>query len=239
MINREATIRWKGYDPDDLSHGSRKRVWANCDDCGDGRWLNRHRYSDLCKSCTKKGKRASPKTISNMSKAHKGISLSDEHIKAQSKAALREKEPLLKGYKIDKDSKTATNKNCATYLGCYIAEQLLIKIFKNVKVMPHNNHGFDFYCGKGLRIDSKSSATGYKGGWSFITKKNIIADYFLCLAFESRNDLTNPSHLWLIPGEDVNHKGSICISKANIQKWSKYEQPLDRVQACCDEMRGK
>lgn len=34
MINREATIRWKGYDPDKLSPKSRKRVWANCERCG-------------------------------------------------------------------------------------------------------------------------------------------------------------------------------------------------------------
>lgn len=31
MINREVTIRWKNYDPDDLLPHSNKRVWANCD----------------------------------------------------------------------------------------------------------------------------------------------------------------------------------------------------------------
>lgn len=30
MINRAATIRWKGYDPDELTKGSHKRVWVNC-----------------------------------------------------------------------------------------------------------------------------------------------------------------------------------------------------------------
>jgi hypothetical protein len=34
MINREATIRYKGYDPDDLKPRSRKRVCMICDDCG-------------------------------------------------------------------------------------------------------------------------------------------------------------------------------------------------------------
>lgn len=54
MINKEATIRWKGYDPDELSHGSSKRVWANCDECGDGRWVSFNSYRDLCFTCAMK-----------------------------------------------------------------------------------------------------------------------------------------------------------------------------------------
>lgn len=54
MINREATIKWKGYDPDGLSDGSQKRVWAVCDGCGKGRWLNYQAYRDLCYSCARK-----------------------------------------------------------------------------------------------------------------------------------------------------------------------------------------
>ena len=57
VINREATIRWKGYDPDDLKHNSGKRVWANCDICGKGRWVCRQSYHGLCKSCSHKGKK--------------------------------------------------------------------------------------------------------------------------------------------------------------------------------------
>lgn len=52
MINREATIRWKGYDPDDLSFKSNKRIWANCDICGKGRWIAKAWYSDLCRVCS-------------------------------------------------------------------------------------------------------------------------------------------------------------------------------------------
>lgn len=51
MINREATIRWKGYDPDELISGSSKRVWANCNICGRGRWLAKNDYRDLCFKC--------------------------------------------------------------------------------------------------------------------------------------------------------------------------------------------
>ena len=52
MINRKVTIRWKGYDPDDLSPKSNRRVWANCDDCGHGRWASKDSYRDLCGSCS-------------------------------------------------------------------------------------------------------------------------------------------------------------------------------------------
>lgn len=34
MINREATVRWKGYDPADLKPQSHKRVWAICETYG-------------------------------------------------------------------------------------------------------------------------------------------------------------------------------------------------------------
>lgn len=54
MINRGATIRWKGYDPDTLSYGSGKRVWANCDKCGDGRWIRKQDSDCLCIECSAK-----------------------------------------------------------------------------------------------------------------------------------------------------------------------------------------
>ena len=54
MINRNATIRWKGYDPDDLSPKSNRRVWTNCNACGDGRWSVYANCTDLCRSCAAK-----------------------------------------------------------------------------------------------------------------------------------------------------------------------------------------
>ena len=63
MINREATIRWKGYDPDDLSPGSGKKVWANCDICGHGRWVRRNSCADLCKICSQKIVLPTPKFV--------------------------------------------------------------------------------------------------------------------------------------------------------------------------------
>ena len=59
MINRNATIEEKGYDPDTLSHGSGKKVCAVCDECGEVRWIPFHAYRDLCFTCAKKGERNS------------------------------------------------------------------------------------------------------------------------------------------------------------------------------------
>jgi len=52
MININATVRWKGYSPDDLSSHSHKRVWVNCDACGCGRWVSKSQVHALCFDCS-------------------------------------------------------------------------------------------------------------------------------------------------------------------------------------------
>lgn len=54
MINREATIRWKGYDPDDLKPNARARICVVCDECGRVRWVRKQSYRGLCRSCAAK-----------------------------------------------------------------------------------------------------------------------------------------------------------------------------------------
>ena len=56
MINEEATFRWKGYRSTDLSRGSRKKVWRNCDVCGDGMCVAFRSCSDLCLKCERKSR---------------------------------------------------------------------------------------------------------------------------------------------------------------------------------------
>ena len=130
------------------------------------------------------------------------------------------------------------NKNCPTYLGITIAEQILSHIFKNVQIMPYGNHGYDFKCGKGYLVDVKSACfiKNYSI-WSFHIRQNLIADYFLCLGFDNREDL-NPLHLWLIPANDINHLTQASISESTLDKWSEYEQSLDEVLVCCNKMKG-
>jgi len=132
-----------------------------------------------------------------------------------------------------------TNKQCSQYLGITIAERVLSKIFKNVKVMPFGNQGYDIICGQGYKIDIKSAVRRKQHLWGFNIGRNQIADYFLCLAFDSREDL-NPEHLWLIPGSNINYFTGITISELKLDKWSQYEitNKLNDVINCCNMIRG-
>lgn len=52
MILREATIKYKGYDPNSLTKGSHKRICCSCDRCGRVRYIEFCAYRDLCKACS-------------------------------------------------------------------------------------------------------------------------------------------------------------------------------------------
>lgn len=142
------------------------------------------------------------------------------------------------------------SKNCSLYLGVYIAENVLSKVFKNVKRLPINNKGYDFVCDKGYKIDVKSSCLSHNF-WRFGVHKNRIADYFLLLAFDNRNNL-NPIHLWLIGGAEpvginnevpLNNKSSLSIRDDNESLWiyEPYEvsDKLSNVIECCDVFKNK
>ncbi|MHB8118640.1 MAG: hypothetical protein ACYDHX_07945 [Methanothrix sp.] len=134
-------------------------------------------------------------------------------------------------------------KDCTLYLGVYVAERALSRFFDRIERMPFGNPGFDFVCGKGFKIDVKSAClrkhSGQSDLWQFAIKRNKVPKFFLCLAFDNRENL-EPLYVWLIPGEIVN--GHRLISIANTEKsrarYSAYQQPLDRVNACCSEMRA-
>jgi hypothetical protein len=139
------------------------------------------------------------------------------------------------------------SKNSSSYLGVYIAERILQKQFNNVSQMPYGNKGYDYICGKGFKIDVKSSCLLFcnnknkNGVWSFGIKNNTIADYFLCLAFDNRTDL-NPQHVWLIPGKDINYlKVSLTIANTTegLLRLSKYEKSLNNAIKCCNSMKIK
>ena len=129
------------------------------------------------------------------------------------------------------------NKECSQYLGIYVNERLLKHYFDDVEVMPPNNPGYDFVCNKDKKIDGKSSCLHKDGRWSFNINCNTITDYFFCVAYDNRKDL-NLVHIWLIPGDKLNHLKTASISKSTIDKWSEYEQPIDKLSACCDAMKS-
>lgn len=139
----------------------------------------------------------------------------------------------------------ATTKELPQWLGIYIAERVLSGFFDHIIRMPYNNPGYDYICGRGFKIDVKSSCLIHRGKgnsycWHFHINHNATPDYFLCLAFDDRTNL-KPQHIWLIPSNDINHKTSLNITNSDrcLLKWSKYERPLDRVVSCCEEIRER
>lgn len=131
------------------------------------------------------------------------------------------------------------NEKCSLYLGTYIAEGALASVFKNVTRLPLGNPGYDFICGKGLKIDVKCACQSlgrrsYR--WVFNINKNKVADYFLCLAFDSRDSLT-PQHLWLIPGSIINDSVTFQIGECNEERWLEYERPIGGVIEYCNYLR--
>lgn len=138
------------------------------------------------------------------------------------------------------DKPASENKQCFMFLGVHVAERVLSKVFKDVERMPYGNVGFDFFCNQGKKIDVKSTCTRthdkWSDSWGFHIGNNRTADYFLCIAFDNREDL-NPLHIWLIPAEAINHQKSASISKSALSKWDKYKLDINKVIACCDSMK--
>ena len=128
------------------------------------------------------------------------------------------------------------NKDCAAYLGVYITETLLGNIFKDVVMMPYGNPGYDFICNRDKLIDSKSACINVNGGWKFTIRLNKIADFFVLVAFDNREDL-NVLHVWMIPGDVVNHLTSASICPSTIHKWDQYKLDVNKASACCNEMK--
>lgn len=129
------------------------------------------------------------------------------------------------------------NKKCTLFLGIHVAERVLSLVFKDVKRMPMHNPGYDVICNKDKMIDIKSSCLQKTGIWQFHIRRNTVADYFLCLAFDNREDL-NPLYAWLIPGSKLNHLRSLTIRPSTTHKWDAYRIDLSKISDCCDALRG-
>lgn len=135
-------------------------------------------------------------------------------------------------------------KDCSMYLGVFVAERALSKYFNHVKRMPYSNPGYDFECDRGFKIDAKSACLyNYNhekrtAAWYVRIRKNVVADYFMVLLFNNRNDL-EPMHLYLIPGRAINHLDTLSITNSprSLARLAQYERPLDKVVSCCSEMR--
>lgn len=79
MILRNATIKYKGYDPLTLSKGSHKRVCISCDECGRVRWVEfKTKKFNICQSCAHIGIKPSKETLLKKSESAKGRKHSNE-----------------------------------------------------------------------------------------------------------------------------------------------------------------
>jgi hypothetical protein len=149
-----------------------------------------------------------------------------------------------KGGPLSRHTPLEEAKDCGSYLGIIIAERVLSTFFEHMERMPRNNRGFDYICGKGYKIDVKSGCILQYGNgnpfWHFDIRKNKIADYFLLLGFDNRENL-EPQHVWLIPGNIINDRVGFAITftENGLKKWLQYEKPLDKVVECCAAMKGE
>ena len=211
-----------------------------CNKCGveltDENWLPsyRNRYYQ-CKFCAREYKRQSRLNNPNYREIHRLESIKYRQRHPERSREINRRSQRKRGHRPMSEVKESPG-----YLGVCVAERVLSHVFKDVEVMPMHNPGFDFICNRGKRIDVKSACTRHRTetclGWEFIIRKNKIADYFLCLAFDNREDL-NPLYIWLLPAEKFNHLMSASISKGTIHKWDEYRLDINKVQACCDILR--
>lgn len=205
-----------------------------CSDCGteltDDNWYpgDKKRSARMCKKCRGERNKAWAKENPDRHRA----------IKKRWKQANPEK---VKESRILRRRKAGVqsmheNRECSSFLGIHVAERVLYNVFKDVERMPINNSGYDFICRRNMKIDVKSGCINKYGGWSFHIDRNDIADYFLCIAFDNRNDLT-PMHLWLIPSEVVNNKRCASVCPSTVEKWGDYQLDISKTRICCEGMK--
>jgi len=192
----------------------------------------RHNSKTLCKKCRNETTRK--RRLTNIDKARKA---DNEYRKANLEKTRKYNRNRF--YAVGGKS-MSDNKECSSFLGVHVAERVLAHVFKDVKKMTYGNSGYDFICNRGKKIDVKSSCIHYQRKrnpyFAFTFNKNKIADHFLCMAFDDRNDL-NPLYIWLLPGSEFNHLVGTRISTATIDKWDEYRQPIDKALVCCSILK--
>lgn len=208
-----------------------------CKECGEDL---KHEAHGLCRKCYYAKYRVEHReVISQYYAEHRGeILQSKKEYRVEHREEIKQSG---KEYRYAHGGKPASeNKHCSAFLGIHIAEQVLSKVFKDVKKMPYGYRGYDFICIKDKKIDVKSACTKahdrWSDNWHFNISRNQIADYFLCLAFDNREHL-NPLYIWLIPGCIINHRISATISKSTLSKWDEFKLDIGKVVQCCDSMK--
>lgn len=134
-------------------------------------------------------------------------------------------------------ARMSENKQCSQYLGIHVAERVLRNTFNDVTVMPMHNRGYDFVCNRGKKIDVKASTYNDTRGWRFHINKNKMAEFFLLLAFDNRDNL-NPIHMWMIPADHINAYDRTSIKNTTVGRWRQYEMNINKVIDCCNAIKN-
>lgn len=123
-----------------------------------------------------------------------------------------------------------TAKDSSLFLGVHVTEAAIREAYPDIKQMRHGNPKFDLIDIDGSKIDVKSATTyRFKNKdairWEFRIRKNDVPDFFICVAFDNRDDL-NVIQAWKFPGSVVNHLETLSISPGSFKKWEQYEIDL-------------
>ena len=132
------------------------------------------------------------------------------------------------------------NPDCSLYLGTHITENAVKPVLPKAQHMPHGHPKYDYLCSQGYKIDVKSASTSVHKvkntvQWKFKIDKNKVADYFLCVAYDNRENL-NIIKMWMIPGIAINHLGQLSISPGSFDKWKQYELDPNESNQCVEEI---
>ncbi len=140
------------------------------------------------------------------------------------------------------------NRKNARFLGVYIAESGISKIFEESQRMKYYNPGYDIICPKGYKIDVKATSLNYYNIFNFSIDKNMIADYFVMVAFNNIIEL-KPLHIWIIKGDEnvcgcpIRELNRLIISNEPkyLDIYRKYERidKLDELKDICNKFDAK
>lgn len=136
------------------------------------------------------------------------------------------------------------NRKMAKFLGVHIAENAVVKLFEGAQRMPYNNIGYDIICPKGYKMDVKATVLSRYNIFNFHISRNMIADYFILVAFNNIIEL-EPLHLWIIGGNEAGLRdlNMLCIRNESdhLSKYQKYEKidKMEKLRSICEIFNTK
>lgn len=140
------------------------------------------------------------------------------------------------------------NRMDTRFLGVYIAENGINKIYEGSERMRINNQGYDIICPKGYKTDVKATVLNRYNEFNFAINKNKIADYFVLVAFNNIIEL-EPLHIWTVRGDDniyghpIREISRLVILNEPLQihRYHKYEKldKLETLKNICKEFGAK